>query len=138
MSVELYWDNDERTVMLLAFEGQWTWEELFETLATAKKVGEQSPVEIGAIIDITGGVRFPGGSLLTAHSFANAKKLLALDDGHTGPIVVAGGNPMIRTAFETMSRLYSDATANFHFVPTLNAARAYLAERLNAPNPAAS
>jgi ABC-type glycerol-3-phosphate transport system substrate-binding protein len=138
MSVELYWDNDERTVMLLEFEGAWTWDELFATLARAKKAGDQAGGEIGAIINVTGGVRFPGGSLLNAHSFDNAKKLLALSDGKAGPMVVAGADGLMRTAFETMTRLNPQATGSVHFVPTLDAARAYLAQRLDTDRAAAS
>jgi hypothetical protein len=138
MGIELYWDNEERTIMLLEFEGRWTWDDLFDTLAKAKKVSAKAAYEIGAIVNISGGVRFPGGSLLNAQSFENAKKLLAMSDGTAGPVVIAGSNPMIRTAFETMSRLSPGSTANIHFAPDLDAARRYLNERLRLAQEAAS
>lgn len=138
MAIELYWDNDEQTVMLLEFEGQWTWDDLFETLAKAKKVSDKADYEIGAIVNVTGGVRFPGGTLLNVQSFENAKKLLSMSGGSTGPVVIAGTNPMMRTAFETMARISPQATGSIHFSPSLDAARAYLAGRLRARTPVAS
>lgn len=138
MGIELYWDNDEQTVMLLEFEGQWTWDDLFEALAKAKKVSARADYEIGAIVNVAGGVRFPGGTLLNAQSFENAKKLLSMSGGSTGPVVIAGTNPMMRTAFEMMARISPQSTANIHFAPTLDAARLFLAGRLPVRTPAAS
>ncbi len=130
MGVELYWDNDERTVMLLEFEGRWTWEQLFEQLAIAKQVGDKASYEIGAIVNIADGATIPGGSLFKPVNFENAKKMLEMGSSGTGPIVIAGGNPMLRTAYDTMSRLNASATSNIYFTRTVAEARSLLAQRL--------
>jgi hypothetical protein len=130
MGVELYWDNDKQTIMLLEFEGQWTWDQLFEKLRMAQKVGAQSPHEIGAIVNIRDGLGIPGGTLFKPANFENAKKMLTMGEEGTGPIVIAGANPMLRAAYDTMSRLNNRATANIHFTRTLDEARAYLSQRL--------
>ena len=130
MSVELYWDDDARTTMLLEFEGRWTWEQLFEQLAVAKQVGDKADYVIGAIVNISDGVSLPGGSLLNPTNFENAKKLLEMGSSGTGPIVIAGDNRMLRTAYNTMARLNASAVENIFFASSLEGARRLLRERL--------
>ena len=129
MSVELYWDNDEQTVMLLEFEGQWTWDELFEKLDVARKAGERADYEISAIVNAASGVHFPGGSLFKPVNLENAKKMLKMGAAGTGPVVIAGANPFIKTIYDTMSSLHKHATSKIYFAADVDEARLLLAER---------
>ena len=135
MGVELYWDNDERTIMLLCFEGAWTWQELFETLGRAKQASQAAQRKIGAIIEVGRDMRFPGGSLLTPQGLENARKLLAMSDENTGPVVIAGTHPFIRAAFESIRRLHPQTTAQVRLFDTPEQARRDLQQRLGAASP---
>ena len=89
-NIELYWDNDQQTVMLCTFAKGWTWAEMFETLDTIKKVTDQRDYEIGAIVDVSRGISVPGGSVFSADTREKAKKMLAMGADGKGPIAIVG------------------------------------------------
>lgn len=129
MAIELYWDNDEQTVMLCEFEGRWNWDEMFVTLDKIKKITDKAEREISAIVDVRGGMNMPGGSLLTAANFEHAKKMLKMGEHGTGPIVVVGANNMIRMAYEAVAGINKRATSNVFFADSVKQARAILEQR---------
>lgn len=130
MGIELYWDDDAQTIMLMEVEGRWTWEDLFSALETVKKVTDRADYEISAIVDLRGGMHIPGGTLFNTANMDNAKKVLQMGDKGTGPIVIVGANGVVRTIYDTLSKLNPRASANIHFADTMNAAQQFLASRL--------
>lgn len=130
MGIELYWDNDEQTILLCEFDGRWTWDEMFKMLNGIKKVTDNADREIGAIIDVRNGLNFPGGALLSADNFEKARQVLKMGDGGTGPIVIVGANGAVKTIYNTMASLNKTAAANIHFADTLKQARAFLQDRM--------
>jgi hypothetical protein len=130
MGIELFWDNEEKTIMLCEFQQRWTWDDLFDTLNAIKKVTENAEREIGAIVDLRSGTTFPGGSFLSADNFEKAKRVLKMGDGGTGPIVIVGANSIVKTIYSTMAGLNSTAASNIHFADSLKQARAYLEKRV--------
>ena len=129
MGVELYWDNDEQTVMLCEFAGKWTWEELFSTLGTVKKITDKADYEIAAIVDVRSGMNFPGGSLLSAEGMEQAKRLLKMGNEGTGPIVIVGANSVIRTVYNTVAGMNRRAISNITFADSVKEARQHLHQR---------
>lgn len=129
MAIELYWDNDERTVMLCEFERHWTWDEMYATLNKIKQVTDRADREIAAIIDVSQGVSLPGGSIFTPTAYAHAKKMLQMGEGGTGPIVVVGASPLIKTIYGTFRGLDKNGLNNVNFAHSLDEARALLAQR---------
>jgi hypothetical protein len=135
MSIELFWDNDEQTILLCEFHPGWTWDDMYETLATIKKVTDRASYEIAAIVDVHEGVGIPGGSLLSRSNFEHAKKMLSMGEGGTGPIVIVGANPLIRAAHDAFRMIDRKATSNIHFAPNLDAARTILNQIHTPANP---
>lgn len=133
MSIELYWDNDERTVLLLEIDGAWTWDEMDAMLAKIKKVTDAATFEMGAIIDVSAGVTFPGGSMFTPTAFEHAKQMLRMGEGGTGPVVIVGANSLIRTVYNAMVQLDPQKMGSVQFAQTQDQARSMLSERMQAP-----
>jgi len=129
-NIELYWDNDQQTVMLCTFAKGWTWAEMFETLDTIKKVTDQRDYEIGAIVDVSRGISVPGGSVFSADTREKAKKMLAMGADGKGPIAIVGAGGMIKAVARGFEMLDRTALQDVYFVDTLNAARRALAERM--------
>lgn len=129
MGIELYWDNDEQTVLLCEFEGKWTWDDMHHMVKTIRQVTDKADREIAAIVDVRQGVSAPGGSFFTPQGFDNAKELLKAADKGTGPIVIVGVNPIFKALYEAASKMNPRATANIHFADTMQQARQWLAER---------
>jgi hypothetical protein len=127
VGIELYWDNDEQTIMLCEFDSKWTWEELFETLRTVKKVTDRADYEISAIVDVRAGINLPGGSLFNAQNMENVKKMMKMGDEGTGPIVIVSSSPVVRTLYNVAAGINRRAAANILFADSLSQARALLA-----------
>jgi hypothetical protein len=129
MGIELFWDNDEQTVLLCEFDGKWTWDDMHRTVKTIKKITDETDREIAAIVDVRQGVSAPGGSFFTPQGLDNAKELLKSADKGTGPIVIVGVNPIFKSLYEAASKMNPRATANIHFADTMKQARQWLAQR---------
>lgn len=130
MAIELYWDNDEQTVMLCVFGDRWTWDELFRTLDDIKKVASRRDEEIGAILDLSSGVYIPGGSIFKADTRDKAKQMLQMGADSKGPIAIAGANFFIKTIVQAFNLVDRTALNDVYFADTLDEARQILARRM--------
>lgn len=126
MGIELYWDNDVRTVMLVEVDGSWTWDEMYGVLDKIKKVTDNADTTIAAILDLSRGLSFPGGALFTKNSYDHAKRVLQMSEGGTGPVMIVGANRLIKMVYDTFKRLDSSATSNVRFTESVDEARAQL------------
>lgn len=126
MSMELYWDDDARTTMLLEVRGAWTWDELDATVLKIKKVTDSADRVISAIIDLSAGLTLPGGGFLNKEAYAMAQKMLKLGEGGTGPVVVVGVSPLIRSLYNTFHAMDRKALGAVQFAATVDEARRLL------------
>lgn len=123
MGIELYWDNDERTVMLVEVRDTFTWDEMYAILHKIKKVTDSAPQTLGAILDLSAGVRFPGGSLFSPSGLVHAKNMLAMGEGGSGPVVVVGVDGLIRRVYDWFAMVDRQAIAHVRFADTLDQAQ---------------
>jgi hypothetical protein len=133
MGLDLYWDDEAQTVLLLEVNGPWSWEELRRTLATVQKLTAQADPEVGALIDVRKGLFLNAGTLFSADGLANARSLLTMGMGEPGPVVVVGTNPLVRSVYEAFAKLDGKMRNGVRFADTMEDARrvmaAWLAER---------
>ena len=130
MAIELFWDNDEQTVMLMEFEKGWTWEELFETLNTVKQVTEKRDYPIGAILDLRTGFSIPGGSIFSFEARNQAKKMLAMSNGNKGPMAIVGAGSMLKTLVQAFNMVDKNALNDVYFVDTMTEAQQIMAHEV--------
>ena len=124
MAIDLYWDDDEQTVILCEFNGRWTWDELHAALGTIKQLSVERDQTFGAIIDVRNGMHLPGGSIFNRDALANFRKMLSLNDGgKKGPMVILGMSAMIRTVFDTIGRMDASLTQDVAFADRIEDAR---------------
>lgn len=125
MGIELYWDNDEQTVMLAEVQGAWTWDDMYDALYKVKRITDRSPVVLGAIIDLRG-AGFPGGSPFSSATYGHGKRVLKLGEGGSGPIAVVGAAPFLRKVFSLFLSLDREKLGHIRFVDTLEEAEAFM------------
>ncbi len=130
MAIELFWDNDEKTVMLCEIKNPWTWNQLFSTLEKIKQVTDRSTHTIGAILDLTDGASVPGGSIFNPTTLGYAKKMFQMGEGGTGPIVVVGASPMIRTVYNAALTIDREKLSHFTFAKALDEGREIIYEKM--------
>lgn len=130
MGIELYWDNDEQTIMLCEFEKSWTWDDLFATFDKIKKVTATRDHVIGAILDIGHGVKIPGGSIFNLETRNKAMQMLKMGGGEKGPMVIVGANSFIKAIYHAVGTIDSKAQDDIYFAKTLAEAREIMDRRL--------
>lgn len=135
MGIELYWDNDEQTVLLCEVDGPWTWDELHAAADKIKRVSDKAAAEgidLTAILDVRRGLFIPGGTVFTPAGFENGMKLLrmAQGTGGTGKVVVVGAHPMLRRIHDWFAAIDQNTMANITFAATLDDARRMLNPQL--------
>jgi hypothetical protein len=121
MPIDLYWDDDEQTVLLCEFNGTWTWDELQKVLKTIKRLSEESGRVFGALVDVSKGITVPGGSIFNREALSQFQKMRQLGADGRGPVVIVGMNSIIRSIFDTVKRLDKSAASDVHFAATLAA-----------------
>lgn len=130
MAIDLYWEDDEQTMMLCVFESGWTWDDLFEMLHIARRVTDERDYEVGAIIDLTNGSEIPGGSIFSATTRENAKRVLRMGEVGRGPLVLVRAGSAIKTLLQAVAMLDKKATEDLYFAASIDEARAILQRRL--------
>lgn len=126
MAIELFWDDDAQTTLLLEFNGRWTWDELYRTLAAIKKITDTADHEIAALVDVSRGLYISPAEIFSAKGLENARALLTLGRDGTGPVVIVGASPLIRNIYDAFHRLDPKALGSVRFADTLDDARLML------------
>ena len=122
MSVDLYWDDDEQTVLLCEISDGWTWEELEKLFTKVEKLSAERGQTFGALLDLSGCEKLSTGSIFSAGGLRFFKQITRAS-GDRGPMVVVGANPLINTVYRTASQLDASATKDTHFAATIDQAR---------------
>jgi hypothetical protein len=115
MAIELYWDDDEQTVMLAEFSGKWSWEELHKVLSKIKEISQERQQAFGAILDLRRGLHLP--NMLNKEGLEQFQKLLVLNDGASekGRIVILGMNKMVKIIFDAVGTVDKSLTKDVYF-----------------------
>lgn len=133
MSVELYWDNDEQTIILCEFSKGWTWEALFGALNKVKTITQSRSDTVGAIVDMSRGLGVPNGSLFSIETRDKAKQMLQMSADGKGPIAIVGANGVIKLVSKAFALVDKNALKDVYFVDSTDEARQVLAKRLAMP-----
>jgi len=124
MAIDLFWDDEEQTVMLAEFSQKWTWDDLHTMLDTIQTLSRQRGQIFGAIIDLRGGMTVPGGSVFNREGLAQFRRMLAQNNGGAkGPMAIVGMNGMVRAIFDAVSSMDRKLTEDVYFADSLEDAR---------------
>lgn len=129
MAIQVNWDNDEQTIILYAFNGKWSWDDLFKALDKVESMAATVPHTVDAIIDLSSADLIPSGMIFSFDGNRQAKKLASRAERSRGEIVIAGANGFIRSIYDAFRAFDKKTAGGVHFTDTLDEARAYLALR---------
>lgn len=133
MGIDLFWDNDAQNVFLVEFNGDWTWDDLNAVLKTTTRISRERNQLMGAILDLRNGLKIPGGSIFNREGMNQFKELIAMSNSgqENGPVVIVGMSGMIKTIFDTVTKMDRKAAESVHFASTMSEARAVMQLQLN-------
>ncbi len=129
MNIDLFWDDDQQTILLCEVRKGWTWDDLMRTMRTIKKITDAADYEIAAIVDLHDGMSVPGGSPFSGTALENAKQILNMGKDGTGPIVIVGAGGVVRSAYNFFLSINPKALSNIHFADTQEQARQFISGR---------
>ncbi|NWF68214.1 MAG: hypothetical protein HXY40_03940 [Chloroflexi bacterium] len=122
MGIQIQWDNNEKTILLVTFEAEWTWEDLVVIDAHATALYSTVP----HIVDIVADVRH--NRLILSGVLSYVRSLLILPwNPRAGMAVVVGANTRLRTLFEAAARLADKPLTRIGFADSLEEARTLIA-----------
>lgn len=123
MAIVTRWDNKKKTVVLMEFESEWSWEELEEAVRRADTLIGSVGHFVDLIIDLEG-------TAIPKDVFSAAKTLLASGEArpNEGARVVVGANGAIKTIYQTLQKTFNSAVEGREilFAPNLSDARAII------------
>ena len=100
MGIQLNWLNSDERVLVLTYEGQWSWDEMYAVADQAAALTVQKPYIVPRIIDFSKSAPPP------LQSFVNARNVLNSLPSNTGTIYMVGGSQLIAILVSTFSKTY--------------------------------
>lgn len=126
MTVQSFWDNEEKTIIRYVCEPGWTWEDFFAAKKYANQLMDTVPHKIGVIIESASTDGLPGNVLL------QTRKGMRTKHPSTIIIVLIVTNPFLRTMANTLRAISPQMGHYFTLAYTLDEARALCNARLEA------
>jgi hypothetical protein len=124
MPVNMRWGNDEKTLYIAEYVGEWTWEEFYPALEAANRHFDEVDHVVDVIHDWSHSVRFPM-DILT-----HSRNLIKRMHPRTGVNVHVGTNNLFMSMWRIFNKVYNAFTTQkkFLFADTVEEARVLLAE----------
>lgn len=123
MAIQLFWDDADETVMLMEVGGEWSWDDLYAVLHTAKTISEQRQRVHGALVDLRQGLRLPNGSVFNREGLRQFMRITQLSGGKKGPIAFIGMSGMTKVIFEAATKLDKSTAQATFFTDDIQEAR---------------
>jgi hypothetical protein len=123
MSVNVSWDNDDKTIIRYDFDGQWTWNDFNAATVDAFAMTRSVDHRVDSISYFNKGAALPPNALFQfRRAMANAPK-------NRGKTVIVGGSAFIKTMVAVFSHLNRELGERLALADTLDEARANLTAR---------
>lgn len=107
MPATFEWFNDEKTIMVERFVGDWTWEEFSDCIQGAITLIKEVEHDVIAIADYSES----GGMPMSGASIRIARDVMKLAPDHWRGVVIVSDNRLIRTMvnlFQTANRTFGN------------------------------
>jgi len=120
MPIEIYWDNEEKTIIRQDFVGKWAKEDYFRSLDESYAMTMSVSHPVDTIIDMTHNQTNP---IQLMNVFSTANKLEQREHAdNQRAVVIVGANMAIEVALKMAKRIAKRAAENSHVAHTLEEA----------------
>ena len=91
MAILVEWFSQENQILLMRYQGKWTWEQHYSAVATCKVLMEESPVDRVDVIATLEDQFFPSGTNISSHALHS----IQFPINNLGLIVIVANNRLI-------------------------------------------
>lgn len=130
MAIDLYWDNEEQTILLAEIGKEWAWDELHAVLKTIKRLSDERQQTFGAIVDVRNGLHIPGGVLLSRESLMQFKRLMQIGEMGKGPAVFVGMGDLLQRVIDAIKLVDRQLVQDVYFSKDMDEARQVIYGRM--------
>jgi hypothetical protein len=128
MPIEVNWFNEQKTAVLMNFEGQWTWEPFYAAIDEAFALLDTISHKAALIIDLGNSEGLP------KNSIANIRNAQGMHHPQRACVIFVGMNTFMRMIGNLALRLSRGSKGNVYIVATLDDALQYIPQTMNIPN----
>ena len=125
MSVEVQWDNDDKTIIQMIYEGRWQWDDVRSAVMEVNRMIDSVDPQIVHVISNRGSASWTPGNYAT-----NLQEIISLFHHRAGYRVLIVKNPVAREMFYIFSGMAGGMPFPYRFVNTLEEAREFLARHV--------
>lgn len=129
MSVNVSWDNDDKTALRYDFKARWTWEEFDAATVQAFAMTGSVSHTVDSISN------FETGAALPPNALFQFRRAMSKAPPNRGITVIVGGSMFIKAMVTTFSRLNKQLGERLLLADSLDQARTLLASRRQKSSP---
>lgn len=122
MPISADWDNPEKTIIRYVISNPWSLDELYERQADVRVMLETVDHTVHLITELKPPIVPPKNALV------NLKRATGIAADNEGVHYVVGSGALLQTVYGVMQKILPSVIERMHFVPTLEEARAALAQ----------
>ncbi len=122
MSIQVYWEDDEKTILRYDFEGDWTWDELYTVFNQGVDMASAVDHRVDAIADMRHSGRIPG------HAISHLRTIADRQTQNVNLRIIVTTNTFILTIYRTGAKVYRQIPRYFQVVGTIEEAHKIIAE----------
>jgi hypothetical protein len=123
MSINVIWDDEEKRVLLFAFAGRWTLDDLRAARDQAIAMMDSVPHRVDIILHLQHSADIPAGVI------QEFRQGMVMAPDNLGALVLVGHNALVRITLSVFHQLYRHMSDTVWARGTLDQARAALVER---------
>jgi len=122
MGIRTSWDNENKTILRIEYEGSWTWEDFHKAHDEGNELIKSVSHRVAVIIDVSKSRLIPSGAL------SRGKHVTENKPANQGMTAVVGANGFIQGLYDLFRKVYRK-DFNLIYVSSLEEARARLLEQ---------
>jgi hypothetical protein len=122
MGIDIRWEDDTRTTILIEFDEQWTWEDFEQIEIMTSQLLDEVDHKVCFLADASQTRTIPPNV-----SISRMRRVIELNHANSDIIVVAGMNMFLRLMLDTVIRVLKSQSA-IHTVKDMQEAREKLAQ----------
>jgi hypothetical protein len=125
MSVQVRWDNEQKTVIFYEFDGKWTWDEFYPAFEQARTM----LAEVAHIVDFICVFERVGGYFMPLNLLFHIRKIYTNAPPNIGVTLLVGHFSELGVIYNMIKRVYPLIAERYVIASTLDEARMVLRER---------
>jgi hypothetical protein len=129
MGIAIAWDNAEKTIVRFVYEGKWTWEDFYQTIARANEMMDTVNKPVVSIIDMQKSNFLPYGAAIHIRNVIRQSQ----SHNNSGISVFLQADVIVKAMIEVLRKSYPDILANtaWIYAKTLEEAQMLAQEQVN-------